>query len=113
MYTLPVTNQPNQTFTTQIPVDGENRNFKFFFSWNTCENHWQMTLTDNSTDEILLSNYPLFLRSFPYNNIISHLSYKKIGSLYIVNLSGNNQETLNLDNLGLSFILVWGDTPDA
>lgn len=104
---IPVTNQPNQTFTTTVEVNGENRSFRFFFDWNGCGNYWEFDLFDNNTDEQLLSKIPLVGNL--NGNIIPQYAYKRIGEARIVNISGSKGLIPNKENLGSDYYLIWSD----
>lgn len=110
---LPVVATPNQTFSCTLPVDGQNKRFKFFFEWNPIGDYWQFDLYDLSTGNQLINKQAVYSIDYPYNNIISNFQYKGIGSLYVVNLNGTSGDRPNLDNLGVDYSLIWGDTPDV
>ena len=54
MYKIPLTNSPNQTFSTSIPVNGENRYFVIELNYIYSCGYWSMTLTDYTTEQILV-----------------------------------------------------------
>ena len=104
---IPVTNQPNQTFTTTVDVNGENRNFRFFFCWNGCGKYWEFDLFDDDTGDQLLSKIPLVGNL--NGNIIPQYAYKRIGQARIVNISGSNDLIPSKENLGVDYYLIWSD----
>lgn len=104
---IPLTNQPNQTLTTTIDINGENRNFRFFLVWNGCGKYWEFDLFDNSTDEQLLSRIPLVGNLD--GNIIPQYTYKRIGIAYLINISGSNDLIPNKENLSKDYYLIWSD----
>lgn len=110
---LPVNSSPNQTFEVSLPIDSQNRRFKFFFSWNPVGQYWQFDLYDIEGEEKqLLSNMPVCPIDYPYNNTILRYEYKEIGSLYVVNVGDtSNLQRPGINNLGTDWVLVWGDTP--
>lgn len=112
---LPINSTQNQTFECSLPIDGKNRRFKFFFSWNPVGQYWQLDLYDQSRDSIqVLNKMPIFSIDYPYNNIIIRYEYREIGSLYLVNIGETASEfndRPNLNNLGTDWVAVWGDTP--
>lgn len=109
---LPIQQNINQTFTCNLSIDSQNRQFEFVFEWNPIRDYWQLSVTDQVSGLEIINHQPICQIDFPYNNIISRYSYKKIGSLYVVNLSGN-KERPTYENLASDFAIVWGDTPDA
>ena len=111
---IPVTSDPNQTFECTLPIDGNNRRFKFFFEWNPIGSYWQFDLYDIAdNNKQLLNKQPIYIINYPSNNIISNFIYKGIGSLYVVNLTGKSELRPTLENLSSDYALIWGDTPDA
>lgn len=109
---LPVTSQFNQTFNVSLPIGNVNRNFQFFFYWNDEAEYWQFNLFDRDQDlKQILCGEPVYTIDWPYNNILSAYTYKDIGSLYVVNLSGTTESRPNSMQLGNDFLLIWGDTP--
>ena len=104
---IPLNNQPNQTLTTTVEVNGENRDFRFFLAWNGCGNYWEFDLYDNSTDQQLLSKIPLVGNL--NGNIIPQYAYKRIGEARIINVSGSKDLIPNKENLGVDYYLIWGD----
>ena len=109
---LPIKENINQEFDCTLPIDKKNRRFRFIFQWNPIGEYWQLSVIDMNSNIEIVNHQPICQISYPYNNIISHLRYKEIGSLYVVNLNGNNERP-NYTNLASDFAIVWGDTPDA
>lgn len=97
MYQLPVTSQPNQTFTTSIPLGGNTLRLKLFLQWNLCTSTWEASVWVNDT-ELIMSHIPLMT-----GNITGYLDYKNYGYLKVIGNSGKP----NLENLGSIYSLVW------
>lgn len=110
MYRIPLTNAPNQTFSCKVPVDGQNLNFKFAFSYNEVGGFWSMSLADYSTEKDLLTNVSLLSTKGASANILQFYRHLGIGSAYVVKLS-DDAKPLSADNLGTDYCLLWGDTP--
>lgn len=112
MYFVPINNKPRRTFYTTIPVDNVNRFFKIQTNFNPVAEYWEMTVSDGSTDEILAANVPLLRGVYPSSNLLSMYAYAEIGSAYIIPIGDAVQriDEPNADNLGIEFLLVWGDT---
>ena len=114
---LPVNSTPNQTFEASLPIDQQNRKFKFIFTWNPVGRYWQLDLFDQNNGGLqLLNKMPIFAINYPYNNIIVRYKYKEIGSIFLVNINENSsplEDRPNIDNLGTDWVVVWGDTPYA
>ena len=109
---LPIKQSISQTFDCVLPVDSQNRQFRFNLEWNAIGEYWQLSVVDLVSGVEVVNNQPICQIVYPYNNVISRLSYKKIGSLYVVNLNGTNDRP-TYENLSSDFAIVWGDTPDA
>lgn len=106
---LPIKENTNQTFDCILPLNNSNFRFRFSLTWNPLGEYWQLSVFDTFRDNLEVVNYkPLNPVDYPYNNIIANLSYKNIGSLYIVNNSGKN-EVPSYTNLAQDFVIVWGD----
>lgn len=109
---LPIKQSTNQEFDCTLPIDNKNRQFRFVFQWNPIGEYWQLSVTDLTSNLQIVNNQPICQISYPYNNILSYIRYKNIGSLYVVNLNGQTNRP-NYENLASDFAIVWGDTPDA
>ena len=109
MYKIPLTNSPNQTFSTAVPVNGENKDFTFVLNYNEQAQYWSMTLMDSLTNEILFSQLPMLFSFFEFANMITQLSYKQIGSIYICPVQETQSSAPNDKDIGQKYILVWGD----
>lgn len=109
MYKIPLTNSPNQTFSTSIPVNGENRYFVIELNYIYSCGYWSMTLTDSTTEQILVSNIPLLFSEFDFIDIFRQLGYKEIGEVYIVPVKGVKGSMPNYENLGQDYVMLWGD----
>lgn len=105
MYIVPVTNSPNQTFTSTIPVNDKKLKLRFFIRYNTEQKCWMMNLS-NEEGNVLVSSIPLVCGL----NSLEQQSYMNIGSAYVVKLDDNiRRDRPNEFDLGINFILVWGD----
>lgn len=105
VYKLPVTNLPNQSFSSTLQVNGQNVNLEFFFSWNLCSETWEMTV--HKGDEEILNHVPLIVGE----NIIGYKEYLGLGSLSLVSENSTKLDKPNMDNLGTEYLLFW-TTPD-
>lgn len=111
MLVVPLTNSPNQTFSIVLPVDGENRSFKFELWYNEIAEYWLISATDTKTNTKLFDNLPLLTSYGEYFNILNQLSYKKIGTAGVLPQIGEFQKSMPDDtNLGKEYVLIWGDT---
>lgn len=106
MYLLPLTANPNQKFTSTIPIDGKKVKFNFFLRFNTEAKYWVLDISDSSNANLLASiNLVCGL------NLLEQYSYLKIGSAYLVKTDNSlSDDSPNEYNLGSKFVLLWGDT---
>lgn len=109
MYKIPLTNSPNQTFNTTIPINGENKTFIVNLWYNYQAEYWLMSLTDSRTEQILVSNIPLLSSTYDFANILRQLGYKEIGNAYVVPIYDTSLSMPNNENIGSDFALMWGD----
>jgi uncharacterized protein YjdB len=106
---IPLTPDPNQTFSCTLKVDGKNIPINFRLHWNIQAQYWAMTLI-NSDGTYYVDSIPLIAGVQPAINLLQPYSYLKIGSCYIINISGINSDYPTSENLGIDYIMLWGDT---
>lgn len=110
MYVIPANNSPNRMFRVTIPIDGENKTFKFKFVYNSIGKYWMLTIMDLSGKEIV-SNINLLQTFGPEeSNLLRFLSYLRIGSLSLTDLNAFTFSAPNDQQLGNSYVMTWGDT---
>jgi hypothetical protein len=100
---IPVTSNPNQTFTVNIPGNSKNLGLKFQITYNGVAKYWMMTLSDPTSGQIYASNIPLL----PGYDLLKQFQYKNIGSAYIENIGDQTIESPDDTNLGTTFALNW------
>lgn len=106
MYILPVTSNPNQTFSSTIPIDNGSIKFNFFLRFNTESSCWVLDIADSSNNS-LVSGINLVCGT----NLLEQYSYLKIGSAYLVKTDTSLTDDLPTEyDLGTKFVIVWGDT---
>lgn len=102
---IPLTNDPNDTFSSTFKVNGKKRTFYFFLRYNTEANYWVLDISDQSKEPIL-NSIPLITGI----NIFEQYEYLKIGKAYIVKTDDSILDDIPNDkNLSSDFVLVWGD----
>lgn len=106
---LPVTSQPNQSFTASLKVDGSNLVLRFNLRYNEMAGYWVKTIADKSGNA-LIDSLPLVTGSYPAANLLKQYGHLNIGSAYIVNVSGTSLDYPNGESLGTDHLIVWGDT---
>lgn len=110
MYRVPLTNLPNQTFISTIPVDGKNITFQFNLWYNYQAKYWLLTLKDWNTEEEYFSNIPLLASRGNFSDLFFQLKYKNIGACFILPRSEDELSAPGKDNIGKDYWMIWGDT---
>ena len=109
MYKVPLTNSPNQSFKCIIPVNGNNIKFKFNLWYNYSAKYWLITAVNLLTGEEYFSNLPLLTSYGKYSDILHQLDYKGIGCCIIVPMEDEFTGQANDQNIGKTYIMIWGD----
>jgi hypothetical protein len=107
---IPLTPAPNQTITTTLSVDGNNVVFNLSFNFNEAAGYWVMGIADDANN-VILAGMPLVPGQPPESNILSQYAYLRIGSAYLLNISGVAEDWPSMTSLGVDWNLAWGDTP--
>jgi hypothetical protein len=108
---IPLTNDYNQQFDCTLSIDGNNKVLTFFINYNETAGYWMMKISDpNNNGEVLLNSIPLLTGYGDVANILNQYEYLAIGSAYLLNISGSDQDYPDNLTLGTDWILVWGDT---
>ena len=106
MYIVPLTINPNQKFTSTIPIDGKKMKFNFFLRYNTEAKYWVVDVYNGQNDSLIVS-----LNLVCGLNLLEQYSYLNIGSAYIYKVDTTLEDDRPDEyNLGSKFLLVWGDT---
>ena len=109
MVKIPLTNSPNQKFTCTVPVNGENKNFRFELWYNYQAEYWLFSLYDISTESYIFSNLPLLSSKYKFYDILYQLDYMKIGVCIMLPLIVDKKSAADDKNLGTSYVMIWGD----
>jgi hypothetical protein len=108
---IPLTNAPNQSLTVTLNVDGANLTFNLTFGYNEVAGYWVMGIAD-STGNVILAGVPLVSGDPPAANLLGQYAYLRIGSVYLLNVSGVPGDWPDDTNLGTDWVLAWADTPE-
>lgn len=135
---IPLTNNPNQSFTIQLQIDGAPLTLNLTISYNEMASYWVMSISDVSNN-LLIDSIPMICGAYPAGNLLQQQKYLAIGSAYIINAANaiptNSAETYgsggygqgsyggtigqsgidypDSTNLGIEFQLWWNDTPSV
>lgn len=113
MYKVPLTPAPNQSFQVSIPVNRENRNFKFDLWYNYQAEYWLLAVSDLTSNKMLFDNIPLLVSYGKFFNMLCQLGYLQIGICGVLpNVSDFSKSMPNDENIGSSYVLVWGDNSE-
>ena len=106
---IPIGPDPNQTFTSTVLVGGKNIKIKFFLRWDSQAGYWVMSLIDPVTQKYYVDGIPLMVGIPPTSNLLQPYGYLGIGSCYISNVSNLPSGVPNDTNLGVDYVILWGD----
>ena len=107
---VPLTSAPNQSVRVDLSVDGSTLTLNLKVRYNDVAGYWVMTILD-ANGNLLLDSLPMLTGIWPAANILSQFVYLKIGSCYLINVSGVAQDNSGPQDLGGPFQLLWSDTP--
>jgi len=107
---IPISPDPDQTFTSTVLVGGKNIKIKFFLRWDAQAGYWVMSLADPITQKYYVDGIPLMVGVPPTSNLLQPYGYLGIGSCYISNVSNLPSGIPNDTNLGVDYVILWGDT---
>ena len=84
--------------------------FEFTGRYNSESEYWVISVADTVTSEMLIANIPLLAGIYPSANLLEQWEHLRIGSAIIVKINPDNTDDApNANNLGIDFVLVWGD----
>lgn len=112
MYKIPLSNYPNQSFTCNIPINGENVNLKFSLWYNYQAKYWLMSLSDVKTETTLFYNLPLLSSKGKFRDLFCQLGYLHIGMSIMLPVVEDQSSMANDKNLGTSYVMIWGDNDE-
>ena len=104
---IPLTNDPNQTFSVQLSVNGAPLTLNLGLSYSTMAGRWELAVSDVNGN-LLIASVPLITGLYPAANVLAQYQYLQIGSAYLLNTSGVVTDYPNATNLN-AYTLVWGD----
>jgi hypothetical protein len=101
---IPLTNDPNQTFTTTIAGNSSNLTLGFTLSYNTLAQYWVMGIFDPNTGNSIIQGIPLL----PEQNFLGQYQYLGIGEIAVlINIGDPTILVPDDTNLAANFALVW------
>lgn len=109
MVKIPLTNNPKQKFQCNVPINGENRNFRFELWYNYIAKYWLFSLFDVATESCIFSNLPLISSNHDFYDILVQLEYMRIGMCIMLPVVKENKSQADDTDLGTSYLMIWGD----
>ncbi len=109
---IPLTNQPNQSLSVSLNIDGAALSLRLNIRFNEMAGWWVMTVSDQFGN-MIIDSLPMVTGDYPAANILEQYAYLAIGSAFLINISQTPIDSPNLSNLGSDFILLWADTPTS
>lgn len=107
---VPVTSDPNQSFSVTLDIDQSSITLQLRVRFSEMAGYWTLAIRDAS-GVLLLDGIPMIAGAYPAANILGQFAYLGIGSAFVVNASGVEQDSPSASNLGTDWVLVWDDTP--
>ena len=108
-FQIPLTTDPNQTFSVTVPVNGENRNLILNIRYNGVAGYWFMSIKDKVTGNLLIDSLPLITGDYPSGDLLGQYEYLGLGSWTIVKKGTVLTDYPDDTNLGTDFLLIAGD----
>jgi hypothetical protein len=110
---IPLTPNPNQTFTVTLNIDSSNITLTMILRYNVIAEYWVLTIINSATQAIILDSIPFVTGDYPAANILGQYTYLQIGSAYVVNTDNSplDYPDDSTNSLGTDFVLIWSDTP--
>ena len=109
MIRVPITNDPNQSFSVSIPLTGRNIVFDLLIRWNTVAEYWAIDIKNNSTNTGVIQGLPLIPANFPADNMLAPFAYLDIGGAYLVRTSEDGGLKPNVTGWANDWALLWGE----
>lgn len=107
---VPLTSHPNQFLTVPLNVDTGVLTLQLGVNYNGAAGYWVLSVADQNGTP-LLDSIPMVCGYYPAANILQQYAYLGIGSAFLINASGVDQDSPDNTNLGTDFLLLWSDTP--
>lgn len=107
MISVPISNEPNQSFSITVPVNGQNLTLDFYVFWNAVAGYWEANIAQ--AGNTLIAGLPLVTASGPpYDDILYQFHYLDIGSAYVYSLGLSDADYPGVGDWGTNFVLLWG-----
>jgi hypothetical protein len=106
---VPVNTSPGQTFNVTLNIDSTLVQINGALNFNEMAGYWVMNLFDVNYNPLILC-VPLLTGTYPAANLLVQQQYLKIGSWFIIDLTGTGGYP-DQTNLGTSYLLLVSDTP--
>jgi hypothetical protein len=108
MQLVQLDSSPGQTFNITLNVNNALLTLGLALSYNVMAGYWMMTIFD-SLGNLLLSNIPMLTGTWPAGNLLQPYGYLRIGSAFLINVSGDPGDYAGSTNLGSDYQLIWDD----
>lgn len=106
--TIPLTNDPNQSFSVTLPKGDSNITLDCILIWNRIAEYWQLTISDPAKGT-LVESLPLVQGDDVYANLLYQYQYLGIGALFICPMSSQTTDIPGLNDWGVNAVLNWID----
>lgn len=85
---IPITNNPNQSFTVLLQVDGAPLTLNLTISFDEMAGYWILSISDVNNN-LLIDSVPMICGNYPAANLLQQQKYLGIGSWYIINVANS------------------------
>jgi len=99
---IPLTTDPNQTFSVTIPGDTKSLELTFTLSYNTMSGYWVLGIYDSSENALVLG-IPLL----PDIDLLEQYKYMGLGTAVLLNIGDQSIAAPDDENLSSNFALMW------
>lgn len=107
---IPLSTWPDQDIAVTVEVSGKNIPLRLRIRWNFTYEFWYISVTDSTSNKLLLDSIPLVTGDYPAANLLEQYQHLNIGSAIVVPASELVSHDYPLqDSLGTEFVLMWGD----
>lgn len=103
MQKINIENSPNRIFNVTVNIRNIAVPIELDLRFNTMAGYWTVGIRDVQKDKIVISSMPLLNMS----NLLSQYQYLELGDAYMIGISNLPLDSLDMENLGKDFIMVW------
>lgn len=108
-FKIPLTTDPNQTFSVVVPINSVNKPLILNIKYNGIAGYWLMSITDKISGNLLIDSLPLITGIYPSGDLLGQYGYLELGSWFIIKKGTVTNDYPDNTDLGSDFLLIAGD----